>query len=45
MASASPTDAELETGANWELVSTGAASSKQYINDKVIAIARILSLG
>ena len=43
--SASPTDAELETGANWELVSTMAATGKQYISGKVIPIARILSLG
>lgn len=42
MASASPTDAELETGANWELVNTGGASP-EYINHKSIPIARIIS--
>ena len=45
MASLSPTDAELETGANWELVNDNAASSKEYINHKAIPIARIISLG
>lgn len=45
MASLSPTDAELENGANWELVNDNAASSKEYINHKAIPIARIISLG
>ncbi len=44
MVSLSPTDAELENGANWELVkSTG--TTTQYIDHKAIAIARIISLG
>ena len=45
MSSLSPTDAELETGAHWELVNDNAASSKEYINHKAIPIARIISLG
>lgn len=40
----SPTDAELATGTNWELVNTG-GTNKQYINLKAIPIARIISLG
>ena len=45
MASLSPTDDELENGANWELVNDNAASSKEYIAHKAIPIARIISLG
>lgn len=45
MASMSPTDEELETGANWELVNDAAASGKEYMNHKAIPIARIISLG
>lgn len=45
MTSLSPTDAELATGSNWELVNDGAASNKTYINHKAIAIARIISRG
>ena len=45
MASSSPTDAELETGANWELVNDGNAISKTYISHKAIPIARIISRG
>ncbi|MBR0411063.1 MAG: phage coat protein [Eubacterium sp.] len=45
MSSLSPTDAELEDGANWELVNDNASSSKEYINHKAIPIARIISLG
>ncbi len=45
MASDSPTDAELEMGANWELVSGGTDGNKQYISHKAIPIARIISLG
>lgn len=46
MASASPTDLELETGANWELVNNGQANSaRAYIDGKAIAIARIISRG
>ncbi len=45
MTSASPTDAELETGANWELVHSANSTNRQYINHKAIPIARIISLG
>lgn len=46
MAKLSPTDAELETGANWELVNTANTSgAKEYIAHKTIPIARIVSLG
>lgn len=45
MASDSPTDAELEMGVNWELVSGGTDNDKQYISHKAIPIARIISLG
>lgn len=46
-ASLSPTDAELENGANWELVHDGNATSskRQYIEHKSIPIARIISRG
>lgn len=46
-ASLSPTDAELENGENWDLVHSGEAteSERSYVNDKVIAIARIKSKG
>ena len=40
----SPTDTELATGTNWELVNTG-GTNKQYLNHKAIPVARILSLG
>ena len=46
MATLSPTDAELEMGANWELVNNGqSGADRKYINRKAIAIARIISLG
>ena len=45
MSSLSPTDAELELGANWELVNSKEVSGKQYISLKAIPIARIISLG
>jgi len=44
-ASLSPTDAELENGANWELVHNGETTNKQYIEHKAIPIARIISRG
>ena len=44
MSTSSPTDAELSLGANWELVNTGGLT-KEYIDDKAIPIARIISLG
>lgn len=46
MATASPTDAELEMGVNWELVNNGQTGNKRkYISGKAIPIARIISLG
>lgn len=47
MATASPTNEELENGVNWELVSSPADSNgvKKTINGKSIPIARIISLG
>ena len=45
MATASPTDAELETGGNWVLVNSGDGSSTEYIAHKTIPIARIISRG
>ena len=44
IATLSPTDAELATGANWEIVNTG-GSSKMYLPHKAIPIARVISLG
>lgn len=46
-ASLSPTDAELENGANWALVHSGetSESERSYINHKAIPIARIISKG
>lgn len=43
----SPTDAELENGANWSLVNSGEADTakRSYINHKAIPIARIISKG
>lgn len=45
MAKLSPTDAELEAGANWELVNSAETTGKVYIDHKAIPIARIISLG
>lgn len=45
MATASPTDAELETGGNWVLVNSGEGASTEYIAHKTIPIARIISRG
>ena len=44
MSSASPTNAELQNGANWGLVKS-AASTYSYFDHKAIPIARIISLG
>lgn len=44
MSSLSPTNAELEMGANWEIVNS-AGDTKEYISLKAIPIARIISLG
>lgn len=46
VASLSPTNAELENGANWALVDNGQTSTKRAVmNHKDIAIARIISRG
>lgn len=47
MVSLSPTDEELETGANWELVNSmnPDTNKTEYIEHKAIPIARIISLG
>lgn len=45
MASLSPTDAELENGANWELVNNQNDSKKEYISHKLIPIARVITRG
>lgn len=42
MASLSPTVAELKDGSNWELTATGGVN-KEYVDDKFISIARVLS--
>lgn len=46
-ATLSPTDAELENGANWALVNSGEneEASRNYINHKAIPIVRIISRG
>lgn len=44
MVSASPTDVEIEKGANWMLVNSN-ESAKDYIDHKAIPIARIISKG
>ena len=41
MSTKSPTDAELETGANWTLVNNGSGTA---IDDKAILVCRILSI-
>ena len=45
MSKLSPTDSELENGANWELVNSNENGTKAYISSKAIPIARIISLG
>ncbi len=45
VATVSPTNAELENGVNWELVSSAASGNKEYIAHKTIPIARIISRG
>ena len=43
--SVSPTNANLATGSNWELVNDQDAVSKTYVDDKLIPIVRIISRG
>lgn len=46
VATLSPTNAEFEKGANWELVNDGGNNSaRKYIDHKAIPIARIISRG
>ena len=45
MATLSPTKAELANGANWELVNSNEVEGREYIDDKAIPIAQIISLG
>lgn len=45
MSKLSPTDSELENGANWELVNSNENGTKSYISLKAIPIAQIISLG
>lgn len=45
MASLSPTDEELEKGANWELVNNQNEGKKEYIDHKLIPIARVITRG
>ena len=41
----SPTNANLATGSNWELVNDQDTVSKTYVDDKLIPIVRIISRG
>lgn len=41
----SPTNANLATGSNWELVNDQDSVSKTYVDDKLIPIVRIVSRG
>lgn len=45
VATLSPTNPELENGANWELVHNGNATSKKTIDHKAIPIARVITRG
>lgn len=45
MSSLSPTNSELSDGRNWDLVNSGGNSNVEYISDKAIPIAQIISLG
>ena len=46
MSSNSPTDAELATGSNWEIVNNGkAGADKKFVNHKMIPLAKIISRG
>lgn len=46
MATSSPTKAELENGANWEVVNNGKTNAdKKYIDHKLIPISRIVLSG
>ena len=43
--SVSPTNAAFATGSNWELANDDASENKEYVNDKLIPVARIISRG
>ena len=45
VATLSPTNAELEDGANWELIHNGSGAKKKFVDHREIAIARVISLG
>lgn len=45
VATLSPTNAELENGANWELIHNGSGTKKKFVDHREIAIARVISLG
>ena len=45
VATLSPTNAELENGANWELIHNGSGANKKFVDHREIAIARVISLG
>ena len=45
VASLSPTKAEIENPANWELINDDSSSTKKFYDHKAIAIARIISRG
>lgn len=45
VATLSPTNAELENGANWKLVDNGKTSGRKVIDHREIAIAQIFSRG
>ena len=44
MATQSPTNAELENGANWEVVNDD-GTEKEYVDAKLVPIVRIFSRG
>jgi len=41
----SPTNANFETGSNWELANDGDNDTPTYVSDKLIPVARIISRG
>lgn len=41
----SPTNEELANGDNWELVNDGDASDKEYVDDKLVPVVRIITRG
>ena len=43
--SVSPTNTAFATGSNWELANDDASENKEYVDDKLIPVARIISRG